>query len=627
MGLLATATLPLYTRSFSAMSFLINGLSRTDIGYVLFNINSHLIALCIMIPATFMAGMTLPLLTNILLKSGGGEAAIGRIYAANTFGAIVGILSAVNLVMPCFGTKGLLVSGGFVDVGVGAFLLIAFGRISSRLIKYSIPLTAVAASMVFFSLTTFDQAVLSSGVYRLGKPSLPAGARPLYYRDGKTATIALIRHPQGQMSIRTNGKTDALIAPLEMPYGADEITMVMAAVVPLALNPAARNVANIGLGSGLTTHTLLATDSIKIVDTIEIESCMVEGAHGFGKRVARAFYDPRSVIHIDDAKSFFSTHQKHYDIIVSEPSNPWVSGVGSLFSYEFYHYIQSYLNEGGIFVQWLQLYEINLGDVASVIKALDRAFAYYRVYNTDNANILILASKDNQLNTVNTWVFDHPKLSSELSRVAIQGPEDLSIRYLGDKHLIAPFFESLNSPLNSDYFPSLSYNAPKSRFKQDDASDLSWLHIAGVPILSWLNGIEPQGKISREGKYFDFYDRQIDAQLVVGNDVAGLEDQKLRFSAEFVNSALTFCRKPPLSDEVIIDILYTIAAAINPYLSKQQLNQYWMGLIDQYVTEDTNGKIEQWLRFHHAISQRQAALTIEYANRILSTEEELTENL
>ena len=86
MGVAATATLPMYTRSFEAMGFLRNALSLSDQGYLLFNIGSHLIAVAIMVPATFMAGMTLPLITNALLRSGYSEGAIGRVYAANTLG-------------------------------------------------------------------------------------------------------------------------------------------------------------------------------------------------------------------------------------------------------------------------------------------------------------------------------------------------------------------------------------------------------------------------------------------------------------------------------------------------------------------------------------------------------------
>ena len=125
----------------------------------------------------------------------------------------------------------------------------------------------------------------------------------------------------------------------------------------------------IGIGTGLTTHTLLQSLDIERVDTVEIESAMAEAARGFMPRNSAAFVDPRGAIFIDDAKGFFSTHHSRYDLIISEPSNPWVSGVSGLFTREFYRRIRKHLNEGGLLVQWIQLYEMDASLVATVLGA------------------------------------------------------------------------------------------------------------------------------------------------------------------------------------------------------------------------------------------------------------------
>lgn len=203
----------------------------------------------------------------------------------------------------------------------------------------------------------FDPLRMSSAVYRFGV-ILPPTTEVQYYRDGKTASIARY-FLNDAMLIATNGKTDASII-MEGAVGApDETTQLLAAVLPLALYPDAKTAAIIGLGSGMTTYSLLGTNRLERVDTVEIEQAMVEGARGFGRWVDRAFTDPRSHIHIDDAKTYFSSQNTHYDIIISEPSNPWVSGVASLFSEEFYRYIKNHLNERGLLVQWVQLYDLN----------------------------------------------------------------------------------------------------------------------------------------------------------------------------------------------------------------------------------------------------------------------------
>src|SRR5207248_2663690 len=108
-------------------------------------------------------------------------------------------------------------------------------------------------------------------------------------------------------------------------------------------------------------------------------------------RNSNAYADPRSHIVFDDAKTFFSTHNRKYDIVVSEPSNPWVSGVASLFTSEFYRYVRRYLEPGGVLVQWFQLYEIDASLVASVLGALGAEFPDYVVYAATNSDLLIVA--------------------------------------------------------------------------------------------------------------------------------------------------------------------------------------------------------------------------------------------
>src|SRR5690606_33970779 len=135
--------------------------------------------------------------------------------------------------------------------------------------------------------------------------------------------------------------------------------------------PDAKHIANIGIGSGLTSHLALASSNLEQLDTIEIEPAMAEAAWlGFGARVARTLEDPRSHLHFEDAKTFFSAAGRRYDVIISEPSNPWVSGVATLFSGEFYAQIKRHLEHDGLLVQWVQIYETDLTIIASIVGAL-----------------------------------------------------------------------------------------------------------------------------------------------------------------------------------------------------------------------------------------------------------------
>ena len=129
MGIAALATLPVYASSFHLMQTAVGALALTESGYAAFNVISHGIALAVMFPAAFCAGMTLPLITVSLLRRGAGEAAIGQVYGANTAGAIAGVLVAVHLGLPLLGVKGVIVAGAAIDLALGVWLLaVAAGR-------------------------------------------------------------------------------------------------------------------------------------------------------------------------------------------------------------------------------------------------------------------------------------------------------------------------------------------------------------------------------------------------------------------------------------------------------------------------------------------------------------------
>ncbi len=165
---------------------------------------------------------------------------------------------------------------------------------------------------------------MSAGVYRSGRARFASSfADVVSYRDGKTASIAVIKDNIGELIISTNGKADAAIQlrPATPPTF-DEVTMIMAGVLPLAMHRAPRTAGVIGFGSGLSTHTLLGDPRLSRVDTIEIEPAMVEGAKAFGTRTARVRRS--QVAHRLRRRQGLLRIGSRYDIIISEPSNPWV---------------------------------------------------------------------------------------------------------------------------------------------------------------------------------------------------------------------------------------------------------------------------------------------------------------
>jgi predicted membrane-bound spermidine synthase len=484
MALLALSTLFAYGKTFDLMSGALDMFSRSETGYLGFNASSHLIAIFIMVPTTFCAGMTLPLLTHAALRRGIGERAVGGIYAANTVGAILGVAAAVHLVMPALGTKGVIMTGAAFDFVLGLMLLAAVPGRRSVLVALVLGIAGFGLSL---GVASFEPQRLVSGVYRTGK-AIYKDIEVLFHRDGKTASVSLVRDGS-RILLSTNGKTDASIsvAPDGEP-SLDEITQNLSGALPLALHPKAKTAAVIGFGSGMTSAMLLAHAQLERVETIEIEPLMVEAARlGMMPRNRAVFEDPRSSIHIEDAKTFLSTRNRQYDIIVSEPSNPWVSGVASLFSREFYVHARRHLEEGGILVQWMQLYEIEFPLVASVMRALSSVFPDYTVYNVDSSNILIVARKGGRLEPPSGHIFESPALRDELWRVGILGPSDLDNRRIASGRLLASLIAAQRVPENSDYFPFVDVNAVRSRFMQSHAREFAELSLSDLPLRDMLD--------------------------------------------------------------------------------------------------------------------------------------------
>ena len=487
MGLAAIATLFVYHWTFDWMAWGFGALQRNASAYPVFNLFSHALAFSVMLPATFFAGMTLPLFTHVLLRAGGGERAIGQVYAANTLGSIAGVLLAVHLLMPGVGLKLALIVGAATDMLLGTWLLRYSQAAARRFQAFAALFIGMLAATATARADILEPERLSSGVFRYGQAQ-PEFGPVIYYRDGKTASVA-IRRVQGVITISTNGKPDAGIN-LDMgrPPVTDEYTMSLLATLPLLIKPDAKTFANIGWGSGLTTEVLLSHSGPQVVDTIEIEPAMVAAAQTFAPRVTRPYKDDRSHVYFEDAKSYFARHGKRYDVIVTEPSNPWVNGVAGLFSTEFYRDTKRYLAPGGLFVQWLQVYEFNDRLVGSVLAALGENFADYEIYESNPGDLLVVAVAEGRVPRPGPLPEKEKAFMENLRRLGITRAEEISARGIGGKKLMEQVFAPVAAPTNSDFHPLVQLEATRARFEGTRAQGAQSLALAPLPILEMAGG-------------------------------------------------------------------------------------------------------------------------------------------
>ena len=608
MGIAALATLPVYGSTFRVMETTVQALARTEGGYLAFNVVSHAICLAVMFPAAFCAGMTLPLITAALLRERAGERAIGQVYAANTAGAIAGVFVAVHVGFEWLGLKGMIVAGAAIDVALGVLLLAMVP--ASRRATYAATAAGVLALVYASAGVELDVQRMSSGVFRTG--TILRAEKVVTQLDGKTATVS-VTEQRGAVALRTNGKSDGAIRIGEGPPIEDEVLMTLAGAVPQFLMPEAKRAAVIGFGTGMTTHTLLASPNLEFVDTVEIEPAILRAARHFRPFNERALDDPRSRVHFDDAKTYFSATQQRYDLIISEPSNPWVSGVSGLFSIEFYGQVRRHLRDGGLLVQWVHVYEMTPVLVATIITALDANFGDYELWLANHGDMLVVASHKGKVPRVDARAFENPRLRAQLERYSIRNLDDLLQHRVGGRDVVGAYYRAFGVEPNSDFTPVLDLNAAFARFLRQQVEDVPWLMESGLPVLALLDG---QGRRQRSdparfspGEHPWLRRTEFARQAVLASEylragrTASLESLSPSVAAQLMllRGALVQCNVD-LAPAALDRALGEAARLVNGQLASAQRQAVWKQLSESRCAPRQGTQARRWLALHAAVA-------------------------
>ena len=626
MAILGALTLPMYGYAFDVMSATLRTFSATETGYAGFNVISQAIAAAMMIPTTVVAGMTLPLMTHYLLRTDAGEAAIGRVYAANTVGAIAGVLLAIHALLPHVGTKGAIVAAALVQVAIALMLLLREQPAWRTRFSLAATVSAGALVMIIAVSVQLDPMKMAAGVYRFGSVRLPPGAEVIFLRDGKTATITLAKLGD-EIVIATNGKPDA---GLNMGPGGtqpDEITMALAGAVPMVVHPNPRHVANIGLGCGLTSQVALASPTLEVLDSVEIEPVVAEaGRLGFHARVSRLYDDPRSRIHFEDAKTFFASTRQRYDVIISEPSNPWVSGVATLFSTEFYAQIKRYLAPEGLFVQWVQTYETDMTVIASIAKAISAQFADYEIYNTDDSNVLILATRTGSVPDINAAAL-RGALAAELDRVGIESAADIRLRRIGGKRLLDPLFASYPVPTNSDYFPFVDLTSPRMRYLRRTGLALNELNRLPVPVMELLGEPGPAaGARSSQREHHSRRQRMVQQALDIREGMQRGTTDRIPSAVGpilmTIGTQESRCKLPGIT-QTWTQAVRSLADLTTPALAADDLRPMWQSIRGSDCFAHLDEQQRNALAYLEAVAMRDRDGIVRFGGALLSQSPEL----
>jgi spermidine synthase len=287
-------------------------------------------------------------------------------------------------------------------------------------------------------------------------------------RDGVDATVA-VAGGGDQWSLFVNGKPDA-------STGVDMATQTLIGHVPLLLHPAPQDVLVIGMGSGVTLGAV-TRHPVPHVDLVEISAEVLDlGDRRFHAENRGALHDTRVTAYVEDGRNFvgFNT-ARTYDVIISEPSNPWMTGVANLFTDEFFAQVRARLRPGGILAQWFHFYSMGLGEIRSLVGTLRAHFAHVYVFALEReaTGDMMLFASDTPLDfarLLGTLGGEGPT-ADDLRRFGFDGPDSLLRGFVLSSENVDPFVGS--APLNSDDRPGIELSAPRAIFRDTIAENLN----------------------------------------------------------------------------------------------------------------------------------------------------------
>jgi spermidine synthase len=463
-ALAALAFLVFFTRLIEVLPPILRATHESFRGLVLAQFATSALA---MLPTALVFGFNFPVVVVLIAgpraaNGTGGGAAVGRAYAWNTLGAIAGAISTGFWLMPRLGSFHLLAATAGANLVLAAAISFASTKQPSWK-SFAVAgnlLLLIAAVFIGFSNYFNDPAVASFNTVMYwnlyDRPlTLRENARVLdivYFRDGLNANISVAK-TDDYIGLRTNGKVDA--------SNRDATTQLLLGHLA-ALAHAPQRVLLVGFGSGMTASALAAYPELERLDVVEIEPAVVGAAPLLEKLNRNVLIDPRVHVTFDDARNFLFTTRQKFDLIISEPSNPWIAGVATLFTREFYAAVRARLTLDGVFVQWMQAYSLYPEDLRMIFATFLSEFHGATLWHGDAPDLILMAPSPASAEILRRAqaMFGQPPLREDFSKLGMEEAAGLFGFYLLDDAGLRKF--SSGAQFNTDDQTLLEYHAPRS---------------------------------------------------------------------------------------------------------------------------------------------------------------------
>jgi spermidine synthase len=444
------------------------------------------VALVCLLPATLAMGGTFPLTIRICaqtVKTVGRD--VGRIYSINTVGAIVGSFAAGFVVMPIFQLQGGLYVAVLLNLSLAAVLAL-WANWQPRW-RYGVVALSVISVFVLPLLPRWNLYRLSEGVFRprVARDAMSADWEEpelVYYRDGMSTTVTVEKWSEKHFSLKNNGKVDA-------STGDDMPTQIAVGLLPILLHPRApelkADVALIGYASGVTAGAALQYP-LRRLDVVELEPAILKAADFFNHVNNQPRKDPRLHLRTDDGRNFLAAGSSLYDVIINEPSNPWITGVSNLFTREYFAIAKKRLKDDGVFCTWAQMYELSPRRIKSIYRSFASVFPHAYAFSADTLSsdtFLVGSRKPLNLDLKRLRrAYANKSIAKEMKRGKLETPHDILAMTLLAPGEIAAY--TVGARPNTDDNAIVEFAAPRDLYNHKRFD----YYISSIYGQQWLYG-------------------------------------------------------------------------------------------------------------------------------------------
>ena len=451
----------------------------------------------LLVPAALIGAAFPPACRLLTARTGDAGRGVGRAGAWLTAGNVIGTLAAGFLLPRLAGSRTVLLGAGLAFVAVGA----TAGRGRSRMTRRWWTLAAVALVLPLL-VPAWDPALMASGP-AINGPHYVAAARAMgrtpsdamrergeivFMEEGADALVTIRRGHAGQASLQINGRTEA-------STGADLTAQIFAAQIPLLYAEDPRRVMVIGLASGVTAGSILTRDPERVVVAELAPTVLHAAASGHFDAVSgRPLADPRVEVILADARTVLLHDSRRYDLIASQPSNPWVPGVAGLYTREFFRLVHRRLEPSGVFGQWVQAYSMTVHDFRSILRTFAAVFPHCSLYEESVAGgdyFLVGSPEPLERDAAALLGRLTPAVRADLERVGVSRPSQLLARRVLNAGGVAAFAEP--GEILTDDRLRLAFTTPLSLWLQTASFQAAALERERLPVALdlYLQELEP----------------------------------------------------------------------------------------------------------------------------------------